>query len=364
MQVKLSRKNITGSINFLVQRRSYEGKNVFRAFELGTFDKATSVTSGNYFCVIPYSNPSRIIPECAFYPIKKEQDFIFEAGFNAFDHKLKLNASTSKAGYIKKLIELKQQIQQGNIYEINYCIEFFLENVEIDPIEVYQKLDALTKAPYSSLVKIGDEYIISASPELFLKKEKNTLYTKPIKGTAKRSENLKEDEELKMGLFNSVKERTENVMAVDVARNDLSRIAKRGTVNVNKLYNIETYETVHQMVSTVSCELKDNLNFEDIIGATFPMASMTGAPKVSAMNLIDKTEDFERNFYSGAMGIIDEKGDFELSVNIRSIFYNQKTKRLSIAVGSAITHLCDPEQEYEECLLKAGAMLKALNAEI
>ena len=153
-------------------------------------------------------------------------------------------------------------------------------------------------------------------------------------------------------------------MAVDVARNDLSQVAKKGTVKVNKLYNIETFETVHQMVSTVSCELKENTSFEKIMDATFPMASMTGAPKLRAMQLIDEFEDFDRNFYSGAMGVIDENEDFTLAVNIRCIFYNQKTKRLSIAVGSAITHLCEPEKEYDECLLKANALLKALNARI
>jgi para-aminobenzoate synthetase component I len=121
---------------------------------------------------------------------------------------------------------------------------------------------------------------------------------------------------------------------------------------------------VHQMVSTVRCEINENISFEDLVNATFPMASMTGAPKLSAMLLIDKFENFKRKSYSGTMGLIDDNGDFELSVIIRSIFYNQKTKRLSIAVGGAITHLSDPEKEYDECILKAQTMLKALNAEI
>jgi para-aminobenzoate synthetase component 1 len=227
---------------------------------------------------------------------------------------------------------------------------------------VYLKLNELTLAPYSSLAKIGDDYIICASPELFLKRTGKELITKPIKGTAPRGKSKEEDERLKEELYTSKKERTENVMAVDVARNDLSVIASRGSVSVNKLYNIESYQTVHQMVSTVKCELKENISFQDIIQATFPMASMTGAPKISAMNLIDEYEGFERKYYSGAMGRVEENGDFEFCVIIRSIFYNQRTKRLSIAVGSAITHLCDPEKEYEECLLKANALLRALNA--
>ena len=275
-----------------------------------------------------------------------------------------LHSKTSKEKYIQNLIALKQHIQQGNIYEINYCIEFFAEDVEMDPLSVFLKLNELSKAPYACLVKLNDDFIISASPELFLKKEGNLLSTKPIKGTAKRGQTKEEDEILKNNLYHNLKERTENVMAVDVARNDLSQLAKKGTVHVNKLYNIETFETVHQMVSTVSCELKENTSFEKIIEATFPMASMTGAPKLRAMQLIDEFEDFERKNYSGAMGIVDEKEDFTLAVNIRSIFYNQKTKRLSIAVGSAITYLCEPEKEYDECLLKAKALLKALNAGI
>jgi len=211
-------------------------------------------------------------------------------------------------------------------------------------------------------VRLGDEYILSASPELFLEKKGNTLRSKPIKGTARRGKTPEEDELLKNRLYTSEKERTENVMAVDVARNDLSQVAKRGTVKVNRLYNIETFETVHQMVSTVSCELKKNTTFQKITDCTFPMASMTGAPKLRAMELIRSVETFERNYYSGAMGLIDNNGDFSLSVNIRCIFYNERTGEVSLAVGGAITHLSDPAEEYEECLLKAGAMLRALDA--
>ena len=153
-------------------------------------------------------------------------------------------------------------------------------------------------------------------------------------------------------------------MAVDVARNDLSHLATKGSVRVNKLYNIESFETVHQMVSTVSCELKDNLSFEDIVTATFPMASMTGAPKLRAMDLIDAFEDFERKAYSGSMGLVDANGDFSLWVIIRSIFYDQKKLKLSLSVGGAITYLSEAEKEYDECLLKAKAMLSALEAVI
>ncbi|MBA3682600.1 MAG: anthranilate synthase component I family protein [Bacteroidetes bacterium] len=319
--------------------------------------------SENCFVLLPYQNPQTKKPQPEFYKITAKKEIEIIPGIK--DQKpIALIPKTSKEEYIKKLIALKEHIQHGNIYEINYCIEFFADDAEIEPVLVFFKLNELSKAPYSCLVKLNNEFIISASPELFLKKEENILYTKPIKGTAKRGNTKEEDEELKNALYTNLKERTENVMAVDVARNDLSQLAKKGSVSVNKLYNIETFETVHQMVSTVSCKLKENTSFEKIIDATFPMASMTGAPKLRAMQLIDEFEDFERKNYSGAMGIIDENEDFTLAVNIRSIFYNQKTKRLSIAVGSAITYLCEPEKEYDECLLKANALLKALGAEI
>lgn len=319
----------------------------------------------NTFVLLPYQNPQikRTIPK--FYHIKNKTvvDATTTSG-NSSCEKIFLRSKTSKSKYIEKVLQLKDHIQKGNIYEINYCIQFGAEDIIIDPFLVFTRLHGLAKAPYSMLFRDGDEFIISASPELFLKKEGHYISTKPIKGTIRRGKNPEEDLQLKNELQNNLKERTENVMAVDVARNDLSMFAEKGSLHVNKLYNIETFETVHQMVSTVSCLIKENTSFEKIIESAFPMASMTGAPKLKAMQLIDELEDFERNYYSGAMGIIDEKEDYTLSVIIRSIFYNQQTKKLSIAVGGAITYLSDPEKEYEECLLKANALLKALNAEI
>jgi para-aminobenzoate synthetase component I len=318
----------------------------------------------NIFCIVTYSDPSLKKCNPLFYEITEETILPLQRTETDSDPTFFLKPRTTKEEYIHKLIHLKSEIQKGNIYEINFCVEFFSEGNSIDPLNVYLRLNELTKAPYSMLVKLGEDFIISGSPELFLRKKGAELFSKPIKGTARRGKNADEDISLKEQLYNSIKERTENVMAVDVARNDLSRLAKRGTVEVNKLYNIETYETVHHMVSTVKCELREEISFAGIIDATFPMASMTGAPKIKAMQLISETENFDRNYYSGAMGIIDKNGDFELSVNIRCIFYNEKTKRLSIAVGSAITHLCEPEKEYEECLLKAKALLRALNASV
>jgi para-aminobenzoate synthetase component I len=345
-------------------RPSAEKRCRFRLFRLGETPTRTIPVEPPAFCLIPYQNPSIKKPEPLFFKILGEQEYHFEENPSGQQEKIILKPSLGKKEYLKKIEMLKKNIALGNIYEINYCIEFSAENTELDCPMVFSRLNSLAEAPYASLVKINNDYIISATPELFLKREGEKLYTKPIKGTARRGKTAQEDEVIKNELYLNVKERTENVMAVDVARNDLSVVAERASVKVNKLYNIETYNTVHQMVSTVSCSLKPGVGFGAIIEATFPMASMTGAPKISAMNLIEAHESFERKFYSGAMGMIDKKGDFELAVIIRSIFYNSDAKRLSIAVGSAITHLSDPEKEYEECLLKAGALLEALNAEI
>jgi len=274
--------------------------------------------------------------------------------------KITVKPTVTKQEYLKNVAVLKQHIQLGDIYEINYCITFEAHDVTIDPMALYQKLNAISNAPYSALAKFENRYIVSSSPELFLSKKGNTVITKPIKGTAKRGLTPEEDEIIKQTLKSNLKERTENVMIVDVARNDLSRIAAKGSVTVEKLCEIESYSQVHQMVSTVSCELKENTSFKAIIDATFPMASMTGAPKHRAMQLIDDYEIYNRGPYSGALGYIEANGDFNLNVLIRSIFYDEEKQYLSFTVGSAITAMCNPEEEYEECLLKAYAMIKAL----
>jgi para-aminobenzoate synthetase component 1 len=288
-------------------------------------------------------------------------DFIIEK-CESHIHKINIIATVSKEEYIEKVNLLKQHIQNGNIYEINYCITFEANDVTIDPLQIYQKLNNISQAPYAALAKFGHLYIISSSPELFLTKRGNKLITKPIKGTAKRGATPEEDEAIKQDLYLNKKERTENVMIVDVCRNDLSRIAKKGTVHTEKLYDIESYQQVHQMVSTVSCDLKENISFTDILQATFPMASMTGAPKIKAMELIDEYELYNRGPYSGSLGYMDENGDFDLNVLIRSIFYDEQKQYLSFTVGSAITAMCNAEDEYNECLLKAKAMMEVLGS--
>lgn len=294
-----------------------------------------------------------------------EQEIVFKELDSSSEktafNKINIIPTVSKEEYIKKVNSLKKDIQNGDIYEINYCITFEAKKVEINPIEIFKKLNTISDAPYACLAKFDKQYIISSSPELYISKKGCELITKPIKGTAKRGKTTEEDEILKINLQKSLKEKTENVMIVDVCRNDLSRIAKKGSVTVEKLFEIESYKQVHQMVSTVKCELKENTSFKEIIDSTFPMASMTGAPKIKAMQLIDEYELYNRGPYSGCIGYIEKTGDFELSVLIRSIFYDEEKQYLSFSVGSAITAMCNAEDEYEECLLKAKAMMQVLS---
>jgi para-aminobenzoate synthetase component 1 len=274
--------------------------------------------------------------------------------------KFEIHNRISKEEYINTFYKIKHHIERGDIYEINLCQEFYSENAEIDPPSVFNKLDKTSLAPFSAFCKFNEHYILSASPERFLKKKGNKIISQPMKGTIKRAEDKIKDEELKQRLRNDKKEQNENVMIVDLVRNDLSKIAKRGTVNVDELFGIYSFPQVHQMISSISCELKEKISFTDILKATFPMGSMTGAPKVSAMKIIEETETTMRSAYSGALGYIDPNGDFDFNVIIRSILYNSKNKYLSFMTGSAITSKAEAETEYEECLLKAKAMFEVL----
>ncbi|MFZ5552672.1 MAG: anthranilate synthase component I family protein [Bacteroidota bacterium] len=271
-----------------------------------------------------------------------------------------IQCRTSREEYIFRVNELKKHIQLGNTYELNYCVEFFAEEAEIDPVSVFGKLNAMAKAPWSCLLKYGERYLISASPECFLKKRGDKISSHPIKGTAPRGIAAIEDEKLKRYLENDPKEKSENIMITDLVRNDLSKIAEKGTVKVEELCKVYSFETVHQLISEVSCRLKPGVSFEEIIRSTFPMGSMTGAPKIRSMQLIDEHENFSRGMYSGTCGYFSPDGDFDFNVIIRSILYNREKKYLSFPVGSAITAKSDPGKEYEECMLKAKAMINAL----
>jgi len=335
---------------------------------LGTGDQGSAQTdSGFCFVLIPYAPVSDDTPYAytAWHPsaLVRANGPLPDA-IGQPTGTIAMKPLLGKAAYIEKINALKQHIQQGDIYEINFCMEFSAENVRIDPVQTYLRLNAISEAPFSALVRHNDLYLICSSPERFLKKEGSHLITQPIKGTARRGHTPEEDGRLKDNLRHSLKEQTENVMIVDVARNDLSKIAQKKTVKVDELFGVRSYKQVHHLVSTVSCELKEGTAFEAILQAAFPMASMTGAPKQRATDLIAHYEPSPRGYYSGCIGYKDTDGNFDLNVVIRTIVYDAAKQKVSFHVGSAITALCDAEAEYDECLVKAGAMLKALNAMI
>lgn len=266
----------------------------------------------------------------------------------------------TKEQYISTIKGVLANIQRGDIYEMNLCQEFYSTPCEINPYETYINLNRISPTPFSAFGKFGDKFLMCASPERFLQKTNDTIVSQPIKGTCPRGKTLEEDMLLRNELRTSIKERSENVMIVDLVRNDLSRIAQKSSVKVDELCGVYPFRQVNQMISTVSCKLKPEKDIVDVIKATFPMGSMTGAPKVRAMKLIENYERSKRGLFSGALGYITPQSDFDFNVVIRSLLYNQKKKYLSYTVGGAITSKSVPEKEYEECILKASAIRKAL----
>ncbi len=274
---------------------------------------------------------------------------------------IKINPTIQKADYIHKINQLLNHIQRGDCYEINFCQAFIANEVNLDPIRTYINLTDISPNPFSCFYKQYNAYLLCASPERYLQKKGHQLISQPIKGTSKRNlENRAIDEQLKEQLLKSEKERSENVMVVDLVRNDLSRICKEGTVEVEELFGIYSFPQVHQMISTIKGTLKEHSPFSSIIQASFPMGSMTGAPKKRVMNLIKQYELGTRGIFSGAVGYINPAQDFDFNVVIRSILYNSSNKHLCYFVGSGITANSIPAEEYEECLLKAKAMNQVL----
>ncbi len=276
------------------------------------------------------------------------------------DKPIKIRLRTSKDSYFEKVGSMLEHIERGDIYEANFCQEFFSENVQIDPLTAFEHLNEISSPPFATFLKLDRHFVLSASPERYLKKQGSTVISQPIKGTAKRLEDPADDQKMIQDLENDPKERSENIMITDLVRNDLSKFATKGSVKVEELCKIYTFEQVHQMISTVKCEVPSTITPVEIIKRTFPMGSMTGAPKVSAMKIIEELEDAKRGLYSGAVGYFSPTSDFDFNVVIRSILYNNTTKYLSFSVGGAITAKSVPEKEYEECLLKAKAMREVL----
>jgi para-aminobenzoate synthetase component 1 len=269
---------------------------------------------------------------------------------------LKLQERITRDEYIGILHRLKAHIQRGDCYEINFCQEFFSENSRIDPIHVFRRLCRRSPAPFSALYRVNKSWLICSSPERFLRKKDGRIFSQPMKGTASRGADATADQQQRTWLQASEKDRSENVMVVDLVRNDLSRVCQAGSVRVDELFGVYAYPQVWQMISTVSGIPRHGIELPDIIRASFPMGSMTGAPKKRVMELIEEYESFRRGIFSGSVGFVDPKGDFDFNVVIRSIIYNEQTGYISCPAGSGITIYSEPEKEWEECLLKAAAM--------
>lgn len=288
--------------------------------------------------------------------------------FDSQNNKLKIEKKFEKEEYLKIIERIKQHIIEGDFYELNFCQEFFAQDATIEPFSLFWQLNQATQKPFAAFYKYYDRFLLCASPERFLKKVNNQLISQPIKGTSKRGQTPTEDENLKKTLQNDPKNRAENVMIVDLVRNDLARVCEVGSVHVSELFGIHTFETVHQLISTVEGKLlrgqdaaHEAAQIIATLRATFPMGSMTGAPKIMTMQVIEQYERTQRGLYSGAVGYFTPSGNFDFNVVIRSILYNQLKKYLSFQVGGAIVFDSEPESEYDECLVKASAIMKILN---
>ena len=265
-----------------------------------------------------------------------------------------------KHGYLKNVEQLIEEINQGNVYEINFCRNLSAK-MNLDPAKTNIALNQHSPAPFSAYYKLNHLHLMCASPERFLQKSGNRLRSQPIKGTRRRSEDVNEDAALKAELQRNRKERSENVMITDLVRNDLSHYAERGSVKVDELFGVYSFPHVHQLISTVSCELKSETRPLEALKKCFPMGSMTGAPKLRAMKLIENHESFKRGIFSGSVGYFAPNGNFDFNVVIRSIQYNADNQMVSLPTGSAITAMCNPTDEWEECELKAKALVQCLN---
>ncbi|MGM0547073.1 MAG: aminodeoxychorismate synthase component I [Bacteroidota bacterium] len=266
-----------------------------------------------------------------------------------------LQLQTSQSAYLQKITEAQHSITDGDFYEVNLSHQM-QAHFEGTPFGLYQKMGKTGSVPFGGYLKLGDLHICSQSPERFLRRQGDRVYSQPIKGTSRRGKTMEEDETLKQTLLSSQKERAENLMIVDLVRNDLSKIAQKGTVKVPQLFEIQSFDTVHQLVSTIEAKTSED-DPVDVLKACFPMGSMTGAPKISAMKAIEKLEDYKRGVYSGAIGYISPNGDFDFNVVIRTAIVTNN--QLFYSTGGAVTGDSDPQKEWEETQIKARALLDA-----
>lgn len=276
---------------------------------------------------------------------------------------LLVQARYTRQEYIETVQRIRQHILRGDCYEMNFCQEFYIENASLQPMDVYRALCEESPNPFASYYRLHDRYLLCASPERYLKKTGNTIISQPIKGTSKRDLlDVSIDEQNRENLRLNPKDKAENIMIVDLVRNDLAKICEEGTVAVEELLGLYSFPQVHQMISTVRGILPAGAEIAATLKAGFPMGSMTGAPKKRVMELVELYERTRRGLFSGSVGYINPEADFDFNVVIRSILYNASSRYLSFQAGSAITYHSLPEQEYDECILKAAAIQKVLGA--
>jgi para-aminobenzoate synthetase component 1 len=308
---------------------------------------------------ILHQETGKLISEIEFrelFPLTIDSETTNHEPVQPTDHRL------LEAEYFAATKQLFAHLHRGDIYEVNYCLPFSAAGHLKDPAATWLKMQSHQQAPFAALYRQKSAWLLCCSPERFLCKKNELLLSQPIKGTAARNTDKSIDELHKKSLQTSEKERAENIMIVDLVRNDLGRIAERGSVKVDELCAIYSFPRVHQMISSVSSKLRKDVRFTDILKATFPMGSMTGAPKIRAMQIIDEQEVFRRGLYSGSVGYIDPDGDFDFNVVIRSILADDQRNEVYFPAGSAITVHCDPNAEFAECLLKARGMQEALQS--
>lgn len=371
-------KVLTESNNSLNKLREFHSQNKDWMFGFLSYDLKNEIENLSSENIDKFNVPNLMfyIPETIFFlsedevivesVLSKKKIDNFIQGIQDLDirdhdkESITLQYRETKDQYLDKIKEIKSHIQQGDIYEMNYCQELYSEGIGINPRKVFYDLNSESNAPFSVYFNYEDNYLLCSSPERFLKKEDKRILSQPIKGTRKRGQNIKQDKYLLDQLRNSKKDKSENVMITDLVRNDLSKTAKQSSVKVEELFGIYTFNRVHQMITTITSELDEKYDFVDVLASTFPMGSMTGAPKIKAMDLIEKYETTKRSLFSSAFGYIAPNSDFDFNVVIRSILYNKINKYISVMVGGAITINSNPLEEYQECLVKAEAMIDVL----
>jgi para-aminobenzoate synthetase component 1 len=274
---------------------------------------------------------------------------------------VELIPSLTKNEYLASFNKIQNALQIGDIYEMNFCLHFNAEVKELNPIALFKNLNSISPAPFSALIKYASSWLVCSSPERFLKKSGLNLVSQPIKGTVKKSIDIDENIRLMQNLKENQKERNENIMIVDLVRNDLSHFAAKHGVSVSELCEVYPFASVNHMISTVNAKLNNENDAIEALANAFPMGSMTGVPKIKALEIADELENFQRRLYSGSVGYIESNSDFDFNVVIRSITWNEKNGYFSLSAGSAITIQANGNDEYDECILKTLALFKALN---